>query len=219
MYNILMLGAQGSGKGTQAERLAAKLGIPTISVGHLFRDEIAKHTGLGGAILEYVDKGERVPDSMVNQLMDGRLTEEDASVGCIMDGYPRTLDQQAVLDKLFASLGRHVTHVVYLRVSDEASMARLSGRWVCSNLRCEENYHEKFNPPKKDPRRCDKCGSELIQRSDDKLEAIKHRLELYHQDTQPLIDLYRERGILVEVNGEQPIADVEVAINAALGLL
>ena len=90
---------------------------------------------------------------------------------------------------------------------------------ICSNIRCEENYHEKFNPPKKDPKLCDKCGHELIQRSDDKLGAIKHRLELYHKDTQPLIDLYRERGILVEVNGEQPIADVEVAINAELGLL
>jgi adenylate kinase len=219
MYNILMLGAQGSGKGTQAERLSAKIGIPTISVGHLFRDEIAKHTGLGGVILEYVDKGERVPDNMVNQLMEGRLTEEDASEGCILDGYPRTVEQQKVLDKLFASLGRSLTHAIYLRVSDEASITRLTGRWVCSNLRCEENYHITLNPPKKDPHKCDKCGHDLIQRNDDKPEAIRHRLELYHRDTQPLIDFYRERGILVEVNGEQKIDEVEKAVNASLGLL
>lgn len=218
MHNILMLGAQGSGKGTQAERLAEKLGVPTVSVGHLFRDEIARKTGLGDAIVKYIEKGDRVPDALVNQLMAGRLTEEDVAGGLILDGYPRTLEQQVVLDKLFAERGRAITHAIYLKLDDDEALKRLSGRWVCSNLGCEENYHETLNPPKKDPRHCDKCGSELIQRDDDKPEAIARRLELYHRDTQPLIDLYRQRGLLVEIEGSQPIERVETAIALALGV-
>jgi adenylate kinase len=218
MYNILMLGAQGSGKGTQAERLSAKLGIPTISVGHLFREEIDKNTGLGRTIVSYMERGDRVPSDIVNQLMSGRLAEDDTANGVILDGYPRTFDQKDTLDKLFAEHGRQLTHVVYLNVSDDESMRRLSGRWVCSNTKCEENYHVKFNPPQKDPNKCDKCDSPLIQRQDDKPEAIKHRLELYHKDTQPLIDHYRQRGILAEIDGSQPIANVESDLNAALGI-
>jgi len=218
MYNILMLGAQGSGKGTQSERLSAKLGIPTISVGHLFRGEIDKNTGLGRTIVSYMDRGDRVPSDIVNQLMSGRLAEDDTMAGVILDGYPRTFDQKDELDKIFAEHGRQLTHVIYLKVPDETSLQRLSGRWVCSNTTCEENYHITFNPPKKDPNKCDKCGSPLIQRQDDTPDAIRHRLELYHKDTQPLIDHYRERGILYEVNGEQPIAKVEEDINAALGI-
>ncbi len=218
MYNLLMLGAQGSGKGTQSERLSAKLGIPTISVGHLFREEIDKNTGLGREIVAYIEKGDRVPDMMVNQLMSGRLAEEDTANGIILDGYPRTFDQKDTLDKIFAEHGRQLTHVIYLNVPDAISLDRLSGRWVCSNTKCEENYHVTFNPPQKDPNHCDKCGSPLIQRDDDKPEAIKHRLELYHKDTQPLIDHYRQRGILYEIDGAQPIAKVEEDINAALGI-
>ena len=176
MYNILMLGAQGSGKGTQSERLSAKLGIPTISVGHLFRDEIDRKTGLGREIVSYMERGDRVPSDIVNQLMLGRLDEDDTANGVILDGYPRTFDQKDELDKIFAQHGRQLTHVIYLNVPDEVSMARLSGRWVCSNTRCEQNYNVKTNPPQKDPNKCDKCGSPLIQRDDDKPEAIKHRL-------------------------------------------
>lgn len=216
MYNILMLGAQGSGKGTQSERLSAKLGIPTVSVGHLFRTEIDKRTGLGREIVSYIEKGDRVPDMMVNQLMMGRLSEEDTVNGLILDGYPRTFDQKDQLDKIFAENGRQLTHVIYLNVPDEVSLERLSGRWICS--KCEANYHVTLNPPKGDPNKCDKDGSPLIQRDDDKPEAIKHRLELYHKDTQPLIDHYRERGILYEISGSQPIAKVEQDINAALGV-
>jgi adenylate kinase len=216
MYNILMLGAQGSGKGTQSERLSSKLGIPTVSVGHLFRTEIDKQTGLGREIVSYIEKGDRVPDMMVNQLMMGRLSEEDTVNGLILDGYPRTFDQKDQLDKIFADNGRQLTHVIYLNVPDEVSLERLSGRWICS--KCEANYHVTLNPPKGDPSKCDKDGAPLIQRDDDKPEAIKHRLELYHKDTQPLIDHYRERGILYEISGSQPIAKVEQDINAALGI-
>lgn len=218
MHNILMLGPQGSGKGTQSERLSAKLGIPTISVGHLFRTEIDKTTGLGRTIVAYTDKGDRVPDDIVNQLMSGRLAEEDTAAGVILDGYPRTLAQKDTLDAIFAEHGRQLTNVIYMRVSDKECLSRLSGRWVCSNTKCEENYHITFNPPKKDPNKCDKCGSPLIQRHDDIPVAIAHRLELYHKDTQPLIDHYRNRGILYEVNGEQVISAVEAEIDAALGV-
>ncbi len=218
MYNILMLGAQGSGKGTQSERLSAKLGIPTVSVGKLFRTEIDKHTGLGREIVSYIEKGDRVPDDMTNQLMSGRLSEDDAANGLILDGYPRTFAQKDILDKIFEEHGRKLTHVIYIKVDDAVSMARLSGRWVCSNTKCEANYHETMNPPQKEAGKCDRCGSLLVQRDDDKPEAIKHRLELYHKDTQPLIDHYKERGILFEVNGDQPIPKVEADINAALGV-
>jgi len=218
MYNILLLGAQGSGKGTQAERIVEKLGIPTVSVGHLFRAEIDRLTGLGKAIQEYMDRGDRVPDDTVNQLMAGRIAEDDTAQGCILDGYPRTFGQKDILDRIFADHGRELTHVIYIKVDDAVSMDRLSGRWVCANSKCEENYHEKFNPPKKVPGKCDKCGSKLIQRADDTPEAIKHRLELYHKDTQPLIDHYRERGILHEVDGARSIDEVTADIFKALGV-
>jgi adenylate kinase len=217
MHNILMLGAQGSGKGTQAERISAKLGIPTVSVGKLFRGEIDLGTGLGKEIDSYILKGDRVPPEIVNQLLRGRLDEEDVRDGLILDGYPRTFEQKDVLDGIFAAHGQELTHVVYLRVGDEEALRRLSGRLVCSNTKCEENYHVSFNPPKNEGA-CDKCGSPLMQREDDKPDAIRHRLDLYHKDTQPLIDHYRERGILHEIDGEQPIAKVEETINAALGI-
>ncbi|HTM68568.1 MAG TPA: adenylate kinase [Candidatus Binatia bacterium] len=216
MYNILMLGAQGSGKGTQSERLSAKLGIPTISVGHLFRDEIEKKTGLGRTIVSYIERGDRVPSEIVNQLMLGRLDEEDTMNGVILDGYPRTFDQKDELDRIFAEHGRQLTHVIYLNVPDEVSLQRLSGRWICS--KCEANYHATLNPPKGEPGKCDKDGAPLIQRDDDKPDAIRHRLDLYHKDTQPLIDHYRQRGILYEIDGTQPIPQVESSLNAALGI-
>lgn len=218
MHNLLMLGAQGSGKGTQSEKLSAKLGVPTVSVGHLFRTEIDKQTGLGKTIKDYTDRGDRVPSMIVNQLMHGRLDEDDVRGGVILDGYPRTLHQAEKLDEIFAAHNQSLTNVIYINVPDAVSMDRLSGRWVCSNTKCEANYHEKYNPPKKEAGKCDLCGSPLIQRSDDTPEAISRRLELYHKDTQPLIDFYRDKGILVEVNGDQSIEQVEADIAKALGI-
>ena len=218
MYNILILGPQGSGKGTQAERLSAKLGIPTISVGRLFRTAMDQQTAFGRSITEFVDKGERVPSGMVNRLMATRLGENDVMNGVILDGYPRTSDQKDALDSIFEKMGRVLTHVISINISDEEAVVRLSGRWVCSNTSCERNYHEQFNPPKKDPLHCDRCGSILIQRDDDKSDAIRRRLEIYHKDTQPLIDHYRGREILHEVNGERSIDEVEVSIAALFDL-
>jgi adenylate kinase len=219
MYNILMLGPQGSGKGTQSEKLSAKLGIPTVSVGHLFRTEIDKGTGLGMKIKGYTDKGDRVPSLIVNQLMLGRLEEEDVAKGVILDGYPRTVHQAEHLDEIFEMHGgRALTHVIYINVPDAVSQERLSGRWICSNTKCEANYHEKHNPPKNVAGKCDVCGSPLTQRADDRPDAIAKRLELYHKDTQPLIDVYKAKGILIEINGDQPIDKVEADIAKALGV-
>ena len=209
MINIVFLGPQGAGKGTQAEKLSELLEIPTVSVGKLFRAEIERETGLGRAIAKYVEAGERVPPDMTDQIIGERLSEDDTDDGVIMDGYPRTQDQIAQLDKVFAAAGRKVTHVLYLTVPDDVSVRRLAGRRVCSNLKCEENYHVDFNPPKKDPDYCDKCGSPLIQRSDDTVDAIKKRLELYHRDTEPIVDYYRRQGLLHEIDGNRPIDVIE----------
>ena len=217
MYDVLIIGPQGSGKGTQAEHLAAKLGVPLVSVGHLFRAEIDKTTGLGSEMSSYIAKGERVPPAIVDQLMRGRLHEEDAVNGVLLDGYPRTVEQKGTLEKILGELGRKLTHVIYLNISDDEAILRLSGRLVCSNLKCETNYHITFNKPT-NPDICDKCGSPLIQRKDDTPDAIKRRLELYHADTQQLIAYYQQLGILHEINGALPIAEVEAAINAALGV-
>lgn len=217
MHNILMLGSQGAGKGTQSELLSASLGIPAISVGNLFRNEIDKRTGLGQAIIAYNDKGERVPDMIVDQLMTGRLHEEDTEQGVILDGYPRTLEQQKKLDEIFESFGRELTKVIYINVDDEVALRRLSGRRVCTAHERELNYHLEFNPPEVEGK-CDRCGNTLVHREDDKPEAIQRRLELYHRDTQPLIDFYGQKGLLSEIDGSQSIDKVESDIKNALGL-
>lgn len=211
-----MLGVQGSGKGTQADRISAKFGIPTISTGKLFRAEIERNTGLGREIQSYITEGDLVPNAIINQVMAERLSEEDTASGVIVDGYPRTIDQAKALDETMAGLGRQMTHVVYMKVSDEEAVRRLSGRRVCSNLKCETNYHVEFNPPQKDPNLCDRCGGKLIQRADDNPEAIRRRLELYHKDTAPLVDFYKKKAILHEVDGQQPIPAVEAVINGIL---
>jgi len=217
MHNIVLIGPQGSGKGTQSSLLAAKLGIPVIAVGKLFRAEIAKQTGLGKAMEEYILRGDRVPSMMVNQAMSERISESDTENGMMLDGYPRTTDQAEALDKILESLGREVTHVIYLKLSDEVAMRRLSGRRVCTNPQCEANYHVDSNPPKKDPEKCDRCGSPLHQREDDTPEAIKRRLELYHADTEPLIKHYTEKGLLHSVDAEQGIDAVNQVLLEVLG--
>jgi adenylate kinase len=150
--------------------------------------------------------------------MSERLTEPDTANGFIIDGYPRTLDQVEALNAIMAKSGKKVTHVLYINVPDEVSINRLSGRWVCSNLKCEANYHIEYNPPKKEAGKCDVCGSDLIQRADDKPEAIRHRLDLYHKDTTPLIQKYKSDGLLHEINGDQQITKVEQDIAQIFGV-
>ncbi len=218
MYNIIMIGPQGSGKGTQGDKIAEKLGIPTVSLGKLFRAEIERNTGLGRDIVSYIERGDMVPDDLVDQVMSERLAEDDAAGGVIVDGFPRSTAQAEVLDEIFTKLNRQVTHVIYLEVSDAESIRRLSGRRVCSNPNCGLTYHVELNPPKKDPNFCDRCGSPLMQRQDDTPDAIKRRLELYHKETAPVVDFYAKRGILFRINGERPIGEVQAAIFSALGV-
>lgn len=217
MFNIIMLGPQGAGKGTQAETLAEKLSIPIVSVGKLFRLEIERATGLGAVIAKYVNAGDLVPNDLVDQVMAERLSEEDTENGIILDGYPRIEEQIGNLDRVLIKLGRQVTHVIYLNVADEVSLRRLAGRRVCSNGRCGASYHLEFNPPTKSPDKCDVCGSPLIQRVDDNPEAIKHRLDLYHRDTEPIVDHYRRQGILHEIDGSRSIAAVKASIDEIFG--
>lgn len=216
MLDIVLLGVQGSGKGTQAERISASFGIPTISTGKLFRAEIERNTGLGREIQSYINRGDLVPTEMINQVMSERLSEEDAAKGVIVDGFPRTIDQAEALDKILSGMGRQVTHVLHIKISDEEAQRRLGGRRVCSNPKCEANYHVEFNPPVKDPNLCDRCGSPLMTRKDDTPDAITKRLELYHKETAPLIDYYKKRGVLHEVEGAQPIPAVEKVISGIL---
>ena len=216
MRNIVMLGVQGSGKGTQADRISDRYDIPTISTGKLFRAEIERNTGFGREISSFMAKGDLVPNLLINQVMGERLSEEDTTNGVIVDGFPRTLDQAKVLDDIMSAQDRKVTHVLYINFSDDEAVRLLSGRRVCSNPKCEASYHVEFNPPQKDPDLCDRCGSKLIQRADDNPDAIRRRLELYHKDTAPLVDFYRKRGILFEVDGAQPIPQVEEVIKSAL---
>jgi len=219
MNNIVVLGPQGSGKGTQAELLAARLGIPAISTGKLFRAEIEKKTGLGREIAAYVERGDIVPAATVNQVIDERLSEADAILGFILDGFPRTLEQAEALDRILQhGNNRQLTDAVLINISDDEAVHRLSGRRVCVNKNCGATYHAEFNPPQKSPDKCDRCSSPLMQREDDTPEVIKHRLEIYHSDTEPVIQYYRERGLLREINGNQPITKVEADIAGVLGM-
>jgi adenylate kinase len=218
MFNIVMLGSQGSGKGTQADKIAAKLNIPVVHVGQTLRAEVEKGTGLGRAVADFMSKGELVPDDMMYQILLERLSEEDTAAGVILDGYPRRLAQAESLDDMMTHLDRQVTHVIALTISEEEAIRRMSGRRVCSNPRCEANYHIEFNPPKKDAALCDRCNSKLTQRKDDNPEAIKRRLDLYRHDTAPLLDFYGKRGILHGIHGEKAIDQVEAEISAALGI-
>jgi adenylate kinase len=225
MHNIILLGIQGSGKGTQSDRIVSELKIPTVTLGKLFRAEAASGTGLGRTIAGYTAKGDLVPSDIVTQLMRGRLSEDDTANGVILDGFPRSIEQAKVLEGILSGLGREITDVVLLKISDAEAMRRLSGRRVCTNQACETNYHVDFHPPKGDPNICDRCGSKLEQRKDDTPEAIKHRIEIYHQETEPLIEFYRNHekvhaGHIVfhEVNGERSIDEVADDLAKLLGV-
>ncbi|KPJ85702.1 hypothetical protein AMJ57_02025 [Parcubacteria bacterium SG8_24] len=218
MYNILIIGPQGSGKGTQSRKISERLAIPAISSGNLLRAEVERGTGLGGRISSYIEKGDRVPSDVVDQVIAARLAEDDTVRGVILDGYPRTVDQAERLQVIMGDLGRQITHVVYLDVPDSEVVKRLAGRRVCSNSHCAVNYHAEYNPPKGKPHVCDVCGGQLVQRIDDHPEAIRHRLELFHRDTEPLVSYYRRQDILHEIDGAGSIDEVGVAVSKALGI-
>ncbi|MEY4744670.1 MAG: hypothetical protein RL272_615 [Candidatus Parcubacteria bacterium] len=216
MNDIVMLGPQGSGKGTQSSLLSEKIGLPHISLGTLFRAEVEASTDIGRELAAIMARGDLVPAALAEKVLMGRLSQGDAENGVIIDGFPRTIEQADSLDNIMKQLDRKLAHVIYLNVSDDEAMKRLSGRRVCTNTSCERNYHVEYHPPQK-PGVCDRCGSPLAQRKDDTPEAIRHRLSLYHSETMPLIALYDGLGLLREIDGQRTIDAVQADIRRMIG--
>lgn len=210
---IIMLGAPGAGKGTQAKRIAEKYGIPHISTGDIFRANIKNQTELGRKAKSYMDQGALVPDELTLELIMDRFTNDDCKNGYVLDGFPRTIPQAEALTKALADKQDAVDYAINVDVPDEAIVSRMSGRRAC--LACGGTYHIKFNPTKVEGI-CDACGGELVLRNDDKPETVQKRLDVYHEQTQPLIDYYQTQNILKEVDGTLPMEDVFQAIIAIL---
>ena len=202
---LIMLGAPGAGKGTQAKMIAEKFGIPHISTGDIFRANIKNNTELGKKAKTYMDAGELVPDELVCDLVVDRLKQDDAVKGYVLDGFPRTIPQAEALTEALAKEGESIDYAVDVDVPDENIINRMGGRRAC--VKCGATYHVEFNAPKKE-NVCDSCGSELILRDDDKPETVKNRLSVYHTQTQPLIDYYQAAGKLKTVDGTKDIKEV-----------
>jgi len=206
---IILIGAQGSGKGTQAEMLAQALGIPHIASGDLFRKEIEDKTGIGLKAREYLDRGELVPDDVTIAMVLNRLKQPDCEPGVLLDGFPRTIAQAEALDKGLPELGRQVNAVVYLNVPRQELLQRLAGRYIC---RAHQHVYNIYTRPPKKAGICDLDGSELYQRSDDVGEAVQRRLGIFFNQTIRLLDYYRQQEKVVEVNGNQAIDKVHHAL-------
>ncbi|MDD4994976.1 MAG: nucleoside monophosphate kinase [Patescibacteria group bacterium] len=198
--NIILIGTQGSGKGAQAERLAKHFCIPTISTGEILREEIYKKTELGRLAASYAGRGNLVPDDLINSIVRKTLLKEEFAGGIIIDGYPRNIVQAESLELFF-----HPDYVLLLDITDDEAVRRVSGRRVCRG--CGATYNIVYKKPKS-AGLCDKCGGKLIQREDSTPEVIKTRLAVYHLQTEPLIDFYEKRGVLIKIDGEQSIAKV-----------
>lgn len=211
---IIMLGAPGAGKGTQAKMIADKYGVPHISTGDIFRANIKNGTELGMEAKKYMDQGLLVPDELTVRILLDRVAQDDCKNGYVLDGFPRTISQAEVLDSELTKLGDHIDYAINVDVPDENIVKRMSGRRAC--LTCGATYHIEHVPPKKEGI-CDVCGSELVLRDDDKPETVKNRLNVYHEQTQPLIDFYTEKGVLKTVDGTVPMEEVFAAITAILG--
>jgi adenylate kinase len=214
ILKIIMLGAPGAGKGTQAKKIAAKYSIPHISTGDIFRANIKNNTELGQKAKTYMDKGELVPDELVVDLIMDRFKEPDCANGYVLDGFPRTIPQAEALDKALNAQNESVDYAINVEVPDENIINRMSGRRAC--VGCGATYHIQFNPTKVEGV-CDVCGEKLILRDDDKPETVKNRLSVYHEQTQPLIDYYAKKSILAEVDGTKDMEDVFNAIVEILG--
>ncbi len=211
---IIMLGAPGAGKGTQAKLIAEAYKIPHISTGDIFRANIKNNTELGKKAKEYMDQGLLVPDELTCDLVVDRISQDDAAKGYILDGFPRTIPQAQALTEALSKRGEAIDFALDVEVPDENIVNRMSGRRAC--LSCGATYHLIYAAPKKDGI-CDKCGKELVLRDDDKEETVKKRLEVYHTQTQPLIDYYNNAGVLHELDGTKDINDIFASIKELLG--
>lgn len=211
---LIMLGAPGAGKGTQAKKIAGKYNIPHISTGDIFRANIKNGTELGRKAKEYMDQGLLVPDELTCDLVVDRIGQEDCANGYVLDGFPRTIPQAECLTAALEKMGTSIDYAINVDVPDENILKRMGGRRAC--LGCGATYHIVFNAPKKEGV-CDTCGNELVLRDDDKPETVQNRLNVYHAQTQPLIDYYSKAGVLVNVDGTQEMEDVFKAIVNLLG--
>lgn len=210
---IVLLGPPGAGKGTQAQVISKTLGLPHVSSGDIFRENLKNQTDLGKLAEGYMSRGELVPDDVTIAMIRERLSRPDSVNGALLDGFPRTPPQAEALDKMLAEFGGQVDVVPYIKVPEDVLIERLSGRWTCRTG--GHVFHEKFNPPKTQGV-CDYDGTELYQREDDKAETVKNRIQVYFKQTEPLIQYYRQLGKLVEVDGTQPIEAVTKDMLAVL---
>ena len=210
---VLLLGAPGAGKGTQAHVLAEALGVPHVASGDLLRDHRTRGTDLGREAQAYMDRGDLVPDDLVVEMIAERLDQPDAVNGALLDGFPRTLAQAEALEARLAQRGGAVRLAVYVDVPTEVLVDRLSGRWICRG--CQSSFHEIFNPPRA-ASVCDGCGGELYQRPDDKREVVANRVAVYLRDTLPVVERYADQGLMRRINGNQPIARVEQSLRQAI---
>lgn len=211
---IIMLGAPGAGKGTQAKQIADKYSIPHISTGDIFRANIKNGTELGKKAKQYMDQGALVPDELTCDLVMDRIQQDDCKNGFVLDGFPRTIPQAEALDVALGKINEKMDYAIDVDVPDENIVNRMSGRRACLN--CGATYHLISIPPKVEGI-CDRCGSEIVLREDDKPETVQKRLKVYHEQTQPLIDYYKNQGILKSVDGTQPMDEVFKAIVTILG--
>ncbi len=213
-FNLILLGPPGAGKGTQAGRIVAEYGIPHISTGDILRAAVKNQTPMGLEAKRYMDAGELVPDSVVIGIVKDRLQEPDTAKGFLMDGFPRTIPQAEALDATLDGLDRAVTKTLVLLVDEELLVQRLTGRRVCRA--CQTPFHVLFTPPKQEGV-CDKCGGELYQRDDDSEATVRNRLEVYRNQTEPLIDYYDRAGVVARIDGAQSPDRTYEDIRAALG--
>jgi len=213
---IVLLGPPGAGKGTQAQAISETLGLPHISSGDIFRENLKKQTELGQLASSFMNRGELVPDDVTIAMIRERLSRQDCTPGALLDGFPRTPAQAEALAAILADFRGKVQAVPYINVVEDVLIERLTGRWTC---RAQGHvFHEKHNPPRT-PGVCDVDGSELYQRDDDKAETVKRRIRVYLEQTQPLIDYYRQRGLLIEVDGTNPIEQVTKDLLAKLSVI
>jgi adenylate kinase len=214
--NLILIGPPGAGKGTQAERLAEDFGLPYYATGDILRDAVKQDTELGKKAKEFMNNGDLVPDDLIIEVILDRVDSEEAADGFLLDGFPRTVPQAEALEKGLASRGRELTAALLIDVPDDEVIKRLSGRRICTKN--QHVYHVEFNPPKNEGA-CDMDGSKLIQRDDDKPDTVQKRLEVYHEQTEPLIKWYEDRGLLRRFDGTRSPDEVHDHIRATLATL
>ncbi|TYS41567.1 adenylate kinase [Bacillus infantis] len=212
--NLVLMGLPGAGKGTQAEKIVEKYGIPHISTGDMFRAAIKEGTELGLEAKSFMDKGELVPDQVTIGIVRERLSKEDCNKGFLLDGFPRTVAQADALEDILSELDKKIDYVINIDVDQSILMERLTGRRICKN--CGATYHLVFNPPAKADE-CDRCGGELYQRADDNAETVKNRLDVNIKQTKPLLDFYETKGYLRNIDGQQEISKVFTDLDSLLG--